>query len=64
MRAVKFVYHCDICGQGEMRVTMADPQPGNPPRIQHRCTSCGHIEMFAGIEYPHINFEEDVPDDT
>ena len=50
-------YKCDKCGKGYMEL-----KPGgmtylsNPPKYEHICSHCGHIEKFT-TQYPYVKYE-------
>lgn len=50
-------YKCDKCGKGYMEL-----KPGgmtylsNPPKYEHICNHCGHIEKFT-TQYPYVKYE-------
>lgn len=54
-------YTCELCGEGEMRATTADPVSpigGGAPLYAHMCTKCNGT-MLLPKTYPYIEWNAD-----
>jgi len=52
---------CELCG-GIMKPT-AQPTNENPPRYEHTCPKCGHIEMYRQPYPTYVYTEREADND-
>lgn len=52
-------YLCDECQIGHMLPT-GNIYPTSPPKIGHKCNTCGHTQIFLNKKYPSIEYKREL----
>lgn len=54
VQTVKVSMKCDKCKIGYMERSNNFALASYPPKYQHKCSNCGHVEDYT-VEYPHLD---------
>lgn len=57
VKTFRVTMRCDFCDEGYMKAT-GTYYPTSPPKVLHRCDSCGEEETYRGVSYPYNTYKE------